>query len=133
MNLLDTNIILRFLVADDTNKYERTKALFSLIESGRVTVDLEHTVIFEIIYVLKSYYKREKQEIYDAVIKIINLRNVRVKKKEMMKKALSIWKDKNMGLVDSQLIAMSASGDAKCIYSFDKGLDKFDSVKRIEP
>ncbi|MGR3303493.1 MAG: PIN domain-containing protein [Candidatus Scalindua sp.] len=133
MNLLDTNIILRFLVADDTNKYERTKALFSLIESGRVTVDLEHTVIFEIIYVLKSYYKREKQEIYDAVIKIINLKNVRVKKKEMMKKALSIWKDKNMGLVDSQLIAMSASGDAKCIYSFDKGLDKFDSVKRIEP
>jgi predicted nucleic-acid-binding protein len=133
MNLLDTNIILRFLVADNTNKYERTKALFSLIESGKATVDLEHTVIFEVIYVLKSYYKREKQEIYNAIIKIINLRNVRVKKKEMMKKALSIWKDKNMGLVDSQLIAMSASGDAKCIYSFDKGLDKFDSVKRVEP
>ncbi len=51
----------------------------------------------------------------------------------MMKKALSIWKDKNMGLVDSQLIAMSSSGDAKCIYSFDKCLDKFDSVKRVEP
>lgn len=59
MNLLDTNIILRFLVADDTNKYERTKALFSLIESGRTTVDLKHTVVFEVIYVLKSYYRRQ--------------------------------------------------------------------------
>lgn len=133
MNLLDTNIILRFLVADDEKAYEKTKKLFMLIESGKLTVDLELTVIFEVIYVLSSYYKREKTEIYNAVIKIVDLKNVRIKRKEMVKKTLSIWKAKNIGLVDSQLIAMSSLGDVKCIYSFDKGFDKFDHVKRTGP
>lgn len=133
MNLLDTNVILRFLVADDENAYEKTKKLFMLIESGKLTVDLELTVIYEVVYVLRSYYKREKEEIYNAISKVINLKNGRVRRKEMVKKTLYVWKEKNIGLVDGQLIAMSALGDAKRIYSFDKDLDKFDSVKRIEP
>lgn len=133
MNLLDTNIILRFLVADDPDKFERVKKFFNLIESGKISVDLEITVIFEVIYVLISYYKRKKEEVFDVLNKIIDLKNVRVKRKNIVKKTLSVWSKKNIGLLDSQLVALSETGEANCIYSYDKGFDKFKAVNRIEP
>ncbi|MFQ5715267.1 MAG: hypothetical protein ACE5GU_14665 [Candidatus Scalinduaceae bacterium] len=52
----------------------------------------------------------------------------------MVKKTLSIWKEKNIGLVDSQLIAMSTLGDAKCIYSsvlIIEDNNKTDNVKKL--
>lgn len=133
MNLIDTNIILRFLIADDPEMFEKTKKFFADLEKGKLFVDLELTVIFEVIYVLKSYYRKEKEEICNAVQKIVDLKNVRIKRKEIVKKMLSIWKNNTVGLVDSQLIALCERGQAKCVYSFDKGMDKFDAVNRLEP
>jgi predicted nucleic acid-binding protein len=42
--ILDTNITLRFLLADEPNQSPKAKELFSLAESGQITLRLTHVL-----------------------------------------------------------------------------------------
>lgn len=67
MKALDTNVLVRFLVADDAAQAEAVRRLFRAAERERETLLVTSAVVLETIWVLGSVYGASRGEILDAI------------------------------------------------------------------
>lgn len=127
--LVDTNLIIRFLIKDDQHQFETAQKLFSSLDENLVLPDM---VLAEVVWTLRSVYKLSKQEIIEKLLKLLELKNLTVNF-HLLTNSLLIYRDYNISFVDAYLAAYAEEEGLKGIYSFDKGLDKIKSVKRFVP
>jgi len=117
MILLDTNYILRYLLADNEKMFQDAKAI---IENHYFFILQE--VIAEAVYVLEGVYKVPKEEVVEVLKKFILLENLSMYgSKDIMIEALHLYQDKNIDFVDSILCALKGKYEIK---TFDKKLQK---------
>ncbi|WP_244559306.1 PIN domain-containing protein [Bathymodiolus platifrons methanotrophic gill symbiont] len=64
---IDTNILVRFLVADDTKQANKTYRLFKKVEDEKTELFVSSLVILELIWVLESPYEFERSDILDSI------------------------------------------------------------------
>ncbi len=121
-DLIDTNIILRYLVGDDENLYQKSKQIFKEAKEGKRQLSVKMVVIAECCYVLESFYKKSKNEIADSMEILLSQKWLKVEDRQPL---LSMWEwyRKNLHFVDSYLLACSKTNKTK-ILSFDKTLQK---------
>ncbi len=73
ISLLDTNVLIRFLTADESSKYKTLYAFFQSLEQGQMRVELKLIVLFQVIFVLKGFYKVPKKQIVDGMKNILSI------------------------------------------------------------
>lgn len=129
MKLLDANLIIRFLLKDNPPQAESAKKLLTETTERLILTDL---VIAEVVWVLQSIYQLTKQEIIEKILKMLELKSLIVNY-PLFVNSLLIYKDYNISFVDAYLIAFCEQNKLEGIYSFDKGMDKIKSVKRLKP
>ena len=130
--LLDTNVIIRFLMGDKNKKYKNLCRFFESLENGRHRCELKLIVLFQVIFVLKSFYKVQKADIAEAILNLLDYKGIIVKKKISIRSAIKLWRDNKMEIVDCYLISCLAGDSQNILYSYGKGFDKFD-INRVEP
>ncbi|QQG47472.1 MAG: PIN domain-containing protein, partial [Candidatus Woesebacteria bacterium] len=113
-SLIDTNLIIRFLVNDDPKKAFRVKSLFLNKKTKNILLDV---IVAEIIWVLSSYYELEKLSVIEKVRALIHLETVECNK-DLIERSLSIWERNNISYIDSYIAAFSEIHEIK-IYSYD--------------
>lgn len=112
--LIDANVILRYLLNDVEEMANQAK---EIIKIGAWTLP---EVIAEVVYVLKSVYKVEREEISNAILEILN--ELEIEHKATIIEAVKIFSETNLDFVDCVLIAYNRVENAK-IFSFDKKLN----------
>lgn len=127
--LIDTNLIIRFLIKDDPDQFEASQKLFSSQDEDLILPDL---ILAEVVWTLHSVYKLTKEEIIEKLLKLLELKNLTANF-DLLINSLLIYRDYNISFVDAYLIAFCEQNKLEGIYSFDKGLDKVKSVKRLKP
>ena len=132
MNLIDTNVIIRFLTADENPKFKGVYKLFSRLEDNLEKVELKALIFFQTIFVLKSFYKVNREDIYSLMIDIISLPGIYMEKKALYKRTLEIFKTENIEIIDSYLLACMEQHPDASLYSYDENFKKFD-IHRVEP
>jgi predicted nucleic-acid-binding protein len=120
--LLDTNIIIRFLVGDHKEHLEIAIDIFKKVESGEYKVEIIEPVIMEAFFVLVKFYKIPKKDVISDLKKIIALQGV-VGNKIVLFETLHILEDKNIDFVDALICAKSRLQGYKKL-SFDKDVNK---------
>ena len=130
--LLDTNVLLRFFTSDKSKKYKRLYEFFETLERGDMHVELKLIVIFQVIFVLKSYYDVPKGDIVSGIQNIIKYKGISIKEKKIVQRSLELWSKKNVEIVDCYLIACLEKDSQNLLYSYDRDFDKFE-VNRKEP
>jgi predicted nucleic acid-binding protein len=60
LHLIDTNVILRFLIGDDPPKAARAAALMERLEHGAEEVLLPEEVLTETVWTLESLYEANR-------------------------------------------------------------------------
>lgn len=128
---VDTNIFLRFLLADHKKQYSLAKKLFQKGEEGKITLWTTDIVILEIVWTLKSFYKLTPQKIQDCVSSLIALKNLRIKNKNLLLQALDYFTNENIDFADAYNFLLARAGDKKVI-SFDRDFDKLGKREDIE-
>ena len=119
--LLDTNVIIRFLVGDHQEHLEIATEIFTKIELGEYQVEILEPVIVEALFVMVKFYKLPQSEVIGDLKKIIAFRGV-VGDKIVLIEALYIVEDKNIDFVDALICAKSRlQGYGKL--SFDKDVN----------
>lgn len=118
MEIVDANIILRFII--DDNKELADKAA-EIIENRNIYI-LEE-VVAEVIYVMEKVYKMERKQIADIISEFIDFDNIFIDNKEIISTALDIFGKKAFDFVDCVLFGYSKCRNAK-IHTFDKKLEK---------
>lgn len=121
--LLDTNIIIRFLVGDNEKFLEQSTEYFNQIETGALEVEILSEVLMETFFVLTKFYKLPKNEVISDLKTIISLEGVVNKNKIILFEALNIIENKNIDFVDALICAKSKLQGYEKL-SFDKDVRK---------
>jgi predicted nucleic acid-binding protein len=122
IELIDTNVIVRYLVGDNRERYEQAKMIFSEAERGKRKILVKTVVVAEVCFVLKSVYKKTEEEIALAMEVFLAQKWLRVEERQVM---LLMWKwyKENLHFVDSYLLACASLEKTKII-TFDHKLGK---------
>ncbi len=121
--LIDTNIIVRFLVGDKKEHFQKAKEFFKKIEEGTIQAILLDMVICEVIYVLDKVYAIERKKILQSIHKLLFLKGIVNRNKSVLIEAITILEHKKIDFVDALLCVKSKMYDYK-IFSFDEKLLK---------
>lgn len=129
MKLLDANLILRFLLKDNLNQFKSAEAIF---ENPEESLYLSELVVAEVIWVLTSYYNFSKEEAGKKIYYLLKLPTIETNQ-PLLIRTLYFYNNFNINFIDAYLAAFCEQNNLEGIYSFDKGLDKIKSVKRLKP
>lgn len=129
MDLLDTNLLIRFLTNDDEKKAINVE---NLLNKSKNKLYLSDVTISETVWVLKSVYKLEKKEIVKKMKLILTLPSITYNKK-VIDKSINNYEKYNINWVDSYLTALNQLGKYNNLYSYDESLDCVLGINRLEP
>lgn len=129
---LDTNIFLRFLIADDAKTYESCQELFRLIETHRINAMTSSLVFAEIVWVLGSFYKFPRSKISDALTTLARS-PILFDNRCDLSVAIELYASHPVKFVDALIAScpLLRQGRAALI-SYDKDFDRL-NIKRMEP
>ena len=120
--LIDTNVILRYLLEDHETYSPKAKAFMLQVSQGKKKAEIPAVVVVECIYVMEQYYGVPKTEIVGSISAILNFSGVVNTDRSEILEALLKFKTSNTDIVDCILAAHSSPD--KPVISFDKDLEK---------
>lgn len=121
---VDTNYLLRLLLKDQPKQFRVVYNLFQKGIEGRVELVTSTIVIFELYWVLKSFYKKEKGECVDKLEKILTMHFLQVEKRKLILNALALYRETALDLEDCYNIAFFFANQLDEFGTFDKEITK---------
>jgi len=118
--VIDTNLLVRYLTDDDPQKAKAVDVLLNRAGKGELRILIPSIVVAELVWVLESSYKMTADEIAKLLEAILNTPGIAVQEKGIIKAALSLYKTKEIDLIDAWIIEFAKARGAKKIYTFDK-------------
>ncbi|MCD9023599.1 PIN domain-containing protein [Cohnella silvisoli] len=118
MNIVDANLILRYLLQDAIHFLEQAR---DKIEDHNIFIPNE--VIAEVVYVLEKVYKVERVHIFDSLQNLLSYGNITTHDRSILVEALKVYSEIKIDFVDSLLFSYSKIG-GHTIFTFDKKLNQ---------
>ena len=116
MQVVDTNIVLRYILED----HEELSALAKkIIDENRVEAPVE--VLCEVVYVLSSIYKVKRKEISERLKFFFTVTGCELPHRNAVLIGLDIFAETKLGIIDCILIGYNKCENAR-IHTFDKAL-----------
>ena len=125
MIFVDTNYFLRFLLADLEDQYSQVKKLLDDAATGRVEIFTSTVVFFELYWVLRSFYQKDRKQIAQTLEDFLDLEFIGLSERQFLKASLETFKKSNLSLVDCFNLVFAKDSNAKAFKTFDHKLAKF--------
>ena len=130
---VDTNIFLRFLLADHPRQSPACKKLFERAQAGRVRLVTLPIVIAEIAWVLSSFYKESAKEVARKLRIILLFEGLDVPHRDALLSATQVFESRGIDFIDAYVSSWLKLEKSNQIYSYDRDFDKVEGIKRVEP
>ena len=121
--LVDTNAILRYLLKDVPDLYEKSEALFKKVRTGEQKVEITEGVLAEAVYVLLKYYQVPKHEAIETLSAFLLYKDVAARNRSEYLEALRLFGQTKLDFVDCLLAARAKARKVE-LFAFDKELLK---------
>lgn len=126
--LIDTNLIIRYVVQDHEEHAKAAQRLFEACDRGEITLVLLPAVVAECVFVLTSFYKHRRADIARVLSILVSSPSVELADAAIHLDALDRYRQSGLHFVDCVIAAHAAAGNLP-VASFDKGLRKFRDVR----
>ena len=126
--LVDTNLIVRYLVHDNEKHAKAAGRLFDACDRGDLVIVLLPVVLAECVFVLESFYGHARGDIASALGRLISSPGVEIGSASIHLDALDRYRKTKVHFVDC-LIAATAATEDMPIASFDRDFRKFNDVR----
>ncbi|HVY97181.1 MAG TPA: PIN domain-containing protein, partial [Solirubrobacterales bacterium] len=126
--LLDTNVLIRHLTGDPPEMARRATR-FLATETELVLADV---VLAECVYVLQSVYEVERPRIAEMMRAALAMPAVSADT-QLFLRALEVYEVERLDFAEAYLVAKAELTDSAAIASFDKAIDRVESVLRLVP
>lgn len=134
ITFIDTNLIVFHLAQTDHDLGPRCSKLFSRLRAGTEAAYTSSTVIFECIHACQTRYSVPNIRLADALTEILSFRGLRTDHPEALVDALDFWRQQGpLSFADCFHLALAKQLGMARMYSFDKGMNRFPGVARVEP
>jgi len=125
--LVDTNLIVRYLVQDHEKHAKAAGKLFDACDRGDVVIVVLPAVLAECVFVLESFYEHPRGDIASALGRLISSPGVEIDAAINLD-ALDRHRKTKVHFVDC-LIAATAATENMPVASFDQDFRKFTDVR----
>jgi predicted nucleic-acid-binding protein len=125
--LVDTNLIVRYLVQDHEKHAKAAGKLFDACDRGDVVIVVLPAVLAECVFVLESFYEHPRGDIASALGRLISSPGVEIDAAINLD-ALDRYRKTKVHFVDC-LIAATAATENMPVASFDQDFRKFTDVR----
>lgn len=122
-SVVDTNVVLRYLLRDDERLYQRASEFFRRVQDDEEVAYFPDSVIAECTYVLDKLYHVERDEIAARLLEVLSFRGVDPENRELLQAALRLYQSRNIGFVDAVAVTM-ARGKGWKLMTFDRPLQR---------
>ena len=126
--LVDTNLLVRYLVDDDPRKSVAVEKLLRQTSQKLVLLDIAFA---EIVWVLQSYYGLSKGEITEKLSALLAVKSIQTNR-TLLHKTLEYFANTPLNFVDAYQAAYASLKNLD-IYSYDYDFNKIEGLKRLEP
>ena len=126
--LVDTNLIVRYLVQDHEKHAKAAEKLFEACDRGDLVVVVLPAVLAECVFVLESFYEHRRGDIASALGTLISGPGVEINQAAIYLDALDRYRKTKIHFVDC-LIAATASAEDIPVATFDQDFRKFADVR----
>jgi len=116
---VDTNVLVRFLVRDDLEQFERARRLIKRETGGGETVLISLLVLLETEWVLRSRYAAAKSEILAAFAGLLESVEVEFEDEPSVEEAVFVWKDSAADFADCLISAHDRALGCRGTATFD--------------
>jgi predicted nucleic acid-binding protein len=126
--LVDTNLIVRYLVQDHEKHAQAAGKLFDACDRGDLVIVVLPTVLAECVFVLESFYEHPRAHIASALGRLISSPGVEIGGTTIHLDALDRYRKTKVHFVDC-LVAATAAAENMPVASFDQDFRKFTDVR----
>lgn len=126
---VDTNVLVRHLTGDPAAMAERATALLA----SEPELYLADLVVAETVYVLESFYKAPRDQVATVMRSLIALRSMITVDQTLLFRAIEVYEVDRLDFAEAYLVACAESTGIGRIASFDRTIDRVQTVERIEP
>jgi len=130
---VDANVILRFLLDDPPEMAEQAAQVFQLVSDGRLQLLVDDLIVAELVWVLKSFYKKSVAEITAVLRQFLLADGIILTNQSVILQALALFETYNVDFIDALLTARMQKAGHDLLISFDKHFDRLPGVQRIHP
>ncbi len=130
MSALDTNVLLRFLVADDPRQFKLANAYIKSVSAhARLFVPL--SVSIELECVLRSRYEIDKASVIAVYIQLLESREIGFQEEGAIEVALSLYSENNVDFADCVHLAIMFTHNQTPLVTFDRKASKLAGVELL--
>jgi predicted nucleic-acid-binding protein len=126
--LVDTNLIVRYLVQDHEKHAKAAGRLFDACDRGDVVIVVLPAVLTECVFVLQSFYQHPRGDIASALGRLISSPCIEIDGAAIHLDALDRYRKTKIHFVDC-LIAATAATENMPVATFDQDFRKFTDVR----
>ena len=126
---VDTNILVRHLTGDPADMAARATAY--LAETAELY--LTDLIVAETVYVLESFYEAPRDQVAVAMRSLVSMRSVVTVDPALLLRAIEVYETDRLDFAEAYLVACAESTGVGRVASFDRSIDRVDTVDRIEP
>ena len=126
--LVDTNLIVRYLVQDHEKHAKAAGRLLEACDRGEVVIVVLPAVLAECVFVLESFYEHSRADIASALSRLVSSPGIEISEVAIHLDALDRYKRTKIHFVDC-LIAATAAVENVAVASFDQDFRKFTDVR----
>ena len=117
---IDTNLFIRYLVNDNLEMAEQVEQLFDKAASGDLRLVTGPPVFFELAWTLKSFYKKDREYIYECLKSILGIEGLETLDVDILEPALEIFNHAAIDFADAYIAALAKSVQADSIATFNQ-------------
>jgi predicted nucleic-acid-binding protein len=116
---IDTNVLVRFLVGDDQEQFERARRLIKREVHNAEPIVISRAVLLETEWVLRSRYELPKEEIIAALSSLLDSVELQIEDEPSVEQAVFNWKDSNVEFADCLINAHNLALGCRATATFD--------------
>ena len=124
MPALDTNILVRYIVQDDSAQLAAAQRLIRKCVAEQMTLFVPVTVTLELEWVLRSSFEFTKAETVGALSDLFSAAELTFESERALEVALDLYRSKSSDFADCVHIALAAQAGEQPLWTLAKGAAK---------
>ena len=128
---LDTNVLVRFLVEDDTAQLAAARRLVRQAVNADEPLWVPLTVALELEWVLRAGFGFGKPEVMRTYSQLLSTRELRFQDEGVIETTLALYGDSHADFSDCMHIALAGHAGQPPLWTFDKAAAKVAGARRL--
>ncbi len=130
---LDTNVLVRWLVADDNKQTAHVQRLFDAASAGSEPLFVPTTVLLELEWVLRSRYRLDKSGVMQTFIALLETRGLELQSESAIERALHAYREGAAEFADCLHAGLCGAAERSPMLTFDVKAARLPGAALISP